>query len=142
MALRVYDPKQVVIAFGAIPVSGFADGTFLNVEQNEDAFSLQVGTDGEACRSRSNNNSARITFTLMQSSLSNDLLSAQHELDKALPLGAGAVPLLIKDLSGRSLFTCQKAWIVRYPSAEFGREATGREWVIETDALIAVHGGN
>lgn len=142
MALRVYDPKLVIITLGSIPMSGFADGTFLNVDYNEDAFSLQVGSDGEGTRTRSNNNSARVSISLMQSSASNDLLSALHELDKAAPGGIGAVPLLIKDLSGRSLFVAEKAWIVKAPAAEFGREAAAREWVIETDDLKAFHGGN
>lgn len=142
MPLRQYDPKLVIITLGAIPLSGFADGTFLKIESNEDAFSLQVGTDGEACRSRSNNNSARLTFSLMQSSLSNDLLTAQHELDKAAPFGIGCVPLLIKDMSGRSVYAAEKAWIARRPSAEFGREASAREWTIDTDDLKALDGGN
>ena len=29
MAVRTYDPKQVIITVGGVPMSGFADGTFL-----------------------------------------------------------------------------------------------------------------
>ncbi len=142
MALRTYDPKLVLITLGAIPISGTADGTFLNIEQAEDAFSMQVGSDGEATRTRSNNNSATITVTLMQSSASNDLLSTLHNLDLALPNGAGCAPLLVKDLSGRALFVAEKCWIVRAPSAEFGREAAAREWQLMTDDLKRFDGGN
>jgi hypothetical protein len=142
MALRQYDPAKVLITLGNDLLSGYADGTFLNVEQNEDSYTLQMGTDGEGTRTRTNNESARITVTLMQSSASNDVLSALHELDKAIGFGAGCVPLLIKDFSGRSIFSAEKAWIVKPPSSEFGREATGREWMIETDKLIGFTAGN
>lgn len=142
MALKSYDPKLVTITFGPVLVTGFADGQFLSIEQNEDAFALKIGSDGEGARARSNNNSARITITLMQSSLANDFLAAQHELDKTLPFGAGTVPLLIKDLSGRALFFAQNAWIVKYPTSGFDREVMEREWVIETDNLVNFPGGN
>ncbi len=142
MALHTYYPDQVAIVFAGIPISGFADGTFLSVEQNEDSFTLQVGTDGEGCRSRTNNRSGRATFTLGQWSASNDLLSALHNVDINTPNGDGIGPLLIKDNSGRSIFTAEKAWIVKPPAAGYGREAESREWVIETDNLIQQHGGN
>lgn len=142
MPLRTYDPSQVSIVFAGVPVDGFADGTFLSVEQNEDSFTLQVGTDGESVRSKSNNRSGRATFTLMQSSATNDLLSALHTLDISTPNGDGIGPLLIKDLSGRSIYTAEKSWIVKPPAAGFAREAESREWVVETDNLIQIHGGN
>lgn len=139
---HVYDPASVVLVFSGIPVSGYADGTFVSVDFNEDAFTLQVGTDGEACRSKSNNRSGRVTFTLGQWSMSNDLLSAVANLDLSTPNGDGIGPLLVKDFTGRSLYAAEKAWIVKMPTAEFGREATSREWIIETDFLVAFCGGN
>jgi len=142
MALHTYDAAQVAIVFAGIPVDGFADGTFLSVEQNEDSFSLQVGTDGEGCRSKSNNRSGRVTFTLGQWSKTNDLLSALHQLDINTPNGDGIGPLLIKDLSGTSLDAAEKAWIVKPPAAAFAREAESREWIIETHELQQFHGSN
>lgn len=142
MALRQYDPKSVLIVLGAIPVSGFADGTFCAIEFREDAFMLQIGADGEGARSRSNDRSASITFTLQQTSQSNALLSALHVTDIASPGGAGCVPLLVKDALGNSIFAAEKAWIVKMPVSEYGREAGTREWKIETDRLDALDGGN
>jgi hypothetical protein len=142
MALHTYDPSQVAVVFAGIPINGYADGTFLNVEQNEDSFTLTIGSDGEGCRAKSNNRSGRVTFTLGQWSMANDLLSAVHNVDINTPNGDGIGPLLIKDNSGRSIYTAEKAWIVKPPAAAFGREAESREWVIETDNLIQFHGGN
>ncbi len=112
----------------------------MSVEFNEDAFAVAIGVDGEGTRSKSNNSSGRVTVTLMQSSQTNLLLTALHELDKAT--GDGISPLIVKDGSGTSLYTAESAWIARHPTAGFGREADTREWFIDTDFLIAVTGGN
>lgn len=140
--LKVYDPSEVLVQFGAITVEGYADGTFVVIEDDEDAYSMQVGTDGEAVRSKSNNRGATITITLLQSSSSNDLLSAQHNLDRLSSGGKGIAPLLIKDNNGLAIYTAETAWIQKRPSAEFAREATSREWVLRTNNLIPIDAGN
>lgn len=142
MALLNYDASQVLMIMAGIPVQGLADGTFVSAAFNEDGFTLTVGTDGEGTRAKTNNRSGRVTFTLMQSSSSNDLLSALHNLDLNSPNGDGIGPLLIKDRSGRTLITAESAWIVKHPDAEYAREASTREWIVETDELIASQGGN
>lgn len=141
-ALNTYDPAQLTMVFAGIPIDGFADGTFVNCERNEDAWTLQVGSDGEACRSKSNNKSGRITFTLGQWSNSNDLLSALANTDENTPNGDGIGPLLVKDLSGRSLFTAEKGWIVKQAAAGWSREAESREWIVETNELNVFVGGH
>ena len=140
--LAYLDPKEVVISFGPILLSGYADGTFVSVERNEDSFSLTVGSDGEAARSKSNNKSGRVTVTLLQSSLSTDLLSAQAVLDERSPSGDGVAPLLVKDNNGRGLYTAETAWIVKPATASHARETENREWVIETNELLMLVGGN
>ncbi len=142
MTLYTFDAKSVGVIFGGAPLSGFADGTFVSIEQNEDSFSLQVGTDGDACRSKSNNQSARVTVTLQQSSASNDVLSALFNTDILSPSGDGIFPLMVKDNTGRSILAAEKAWIVKPPTSTFAREAENREWVFETDAMIHNVGGN
>lgn len=142
MSVKVFDPKELIIAIGTFTADGYADGTFLSIESNEDAFALSVGASGEAARSRTHNNSATITLTLMQTSATNDALSTLHNLDKATPNGDGIVPLLIKDNRGNSLFAAEHCWVKKRPTAEYGREPTGREWVLETDNLVAFDGGN
>lgn len=141
MGVKNYDPKGIIAIFAGIPISGFAPGTFLNVEQNEDAFALTVGADGEGCRSKTNDRSARATFTLQQSSAVNDLLSALHNIDLNSPLGDGIAPLPIKDLSGTTLIAAEKAWIVRQPASTFSRDPETREWIIETDFAVISTGG-
>jgi len=142
MSLSTYDAKQVSVIVDGIIVDGYADGAFVSIEQNEDQFSLQVGTDGDACRSKTNNRSGRITITLAQWSDSNILLSALHAGDVLSPSGDGIVPVLVMDKSGTTICAAEKAWIVKPPTVEFGREAGSREWVLETDNIVMGVGGN
>lgn len=141
MALKTYNPAEVTIVFAGIPISGYAEGTFVSIERNEDSFALQVGADSNATRAKSNNFSGRVTLTLIQSSASNDALSAQLSLDEQDD-GAGIGSLLIKDLSGRTVVEAEQAWLTKPATTEFGREASEREWVIETDKLIMGVAGN
>ena len=140
MSVKTYDPKQVVLTVEGVQMSGFVEGSFITVARNEDAWSLQVGTDGEGTRSKSNNKSGRITFTLMQSSDSNAIMSALALRDEVS--NSGAVPVLLKDNSGDSLYMCETAWVVKFPDSTFETDATGREWVLETDVLTCYVAGN
>lgn len=135
-----YDPKQVAMIVGGNIMDGFADGTFIVAERNEQAFNLKVGVDGEGTRAKSNNKSGKVTITLMQSSASNDKLSALAASDELS--NTGAVPVMLKDNSGRTLITALTAWVQKYPNSEFGKEVTTRAWVFETDELDIFVGGN
>ena len=56
-------------------MSGFADGTFLTVDRDDDQWAKVTGADGTSTRIKSNNRSGNMTLTLKQSSPSNDVLS-------------------------------------------------------------------
>ena len=140
MSVKTYDPAQVLISFNGFSLSGFADGSFVQVARNEDAFTLQIGSDGEGVRSKSNNKSGTVTVTLIQSSDSNDILSGFAAADELSNSGMGA--LLIKDNSGNSIYAAETCWIKKYADSEFAREAGSREWVFETDILESFVGSN
>ncbi len=142
MGLKTYDASEVALVFAGNIIDGFADGTFVSVDQNEDSFSLVVGSDGEGARSKNNNRSGTITFTLLQTSESNGFLAAQHNLDILSANGDGIGALIVKDGSGNSLYTADLAWVRKPPTAEFGREVVSREWVLETHELINLTLGN
>ncbi len=139
MALATYDPAKVIVTFFGNVLSGFADGAFVTAERNEDAFTLTVGADGEAARTRNQNKSGTVTLTLKQDSMSNDVLSALHAVDELSGTGVG--PLLIKDLAGLTVVAAQNAYIKKVASAEFGKELSDREWVLEADNLQVFNGG-
>lgn len=140
MTVKHYSSKEVSVIVGSSPLSGFADGDFCTVDRNEDAFELLVGADGEATRSLNSNKSGTVTIRLLASSASNDTLSELHQADQLS--GRSTFGLMIRDNFGRSVYTAATAWVKKTPSAGFGKSAGTREWVIETDELIAYAGGN
>lgn len=140
---KVYDADQVSMVFMGIPISsGLADGTFLEIEQEEDDFTHKVGTDGETTRSKTNNRNADVKVHLMQSSDGNAALSAINNLDRLAPNGAGVGPMLVRDRQGTSLFTASKCWIRKPPDAAFAREANERVWTLHCSDLMRLDGGN
>lgn len=140
---HIYDPNEVSILAANIPIEGgFADGTFVEVVFTSDAFVTVVGADGDVTRSKTNDRRARVTITLMQSSNSNQLLSALSNLDQNKSNGAGVGALLIKDNQGLSLYTAEHSWIAKHPDAAFDKTAGPRAWVFECAALVAFTGGN
>lgn len=131
MTMRVYDANEVSVIIGAIEIdAGFADGEFLRIEQETDDFADEVGTDGEVTRSKTNDRRATATILLMQTSASNQALSALSTLDRITPNGAGVVPFLVRDRNGGSLYEGQHCWIQRPPDVSMDRSATTREWTV------------
>lgn len=128
MSTKTVDPDQVIVTFAGIPLSGFAEGTFINVSQDNESFNTTQGSDGELARVKSGQSLTTVTLTLMQTSDSNDALAALHTLDVEAPNGAGVGPFTISDLNGRSVLTSVEAWIKTRPDSAWGNEAQTREW--------------
>jgi len=140
MALATFDPKSVVISVGGVPMSGFADGTFLEITADNQQFSKVVGADGFTTRVKSNNYGAVMTLTLSQSSPSNDVLSAFLQLDRLS--NNGVVPILIKDMSGTTVVFSATGWIQQFPDMAFGSEINNRAWAIDLADIDIFIGGN
>lgn len=135
-----WDPKRLVVTFGEILFEGWADDSFVTVDQAEDDASVYIGVDGQGTRSMSNNNAATVEAVLSASSPTNALLSAMSKVDRTT--GKGVRPLLIKDLSGNDLFVAPKAWIKRRPRREYGKQVKTRTWIFETHDLHDFDGGS
>jgi len=140
MPVKTYDPKLVVLTVGGVPISGYADGTFIVVERSNDMFSKVSGADGQVSRAKANDRSGTVTVTLAQTSPSNDALQAIAVLDEKS--NQGVKPVSCKDISGRSTFFSAFVWIRKVPNAEFGKEITNREWVLDCADLEMNVAGN
>jgi len=140
MAVKLYNAKQVSVIVGTRVLTGFAEDAMVTVERDEDSWTKQVGVDGETTRSRSNNNGGKVTIQLMQTSDDNDFLSGINQADEVS--ANGVLPITVRDQNGRTLCFSPSGWIMKPPSSEFNREATGREWVIDCAELAMFTGGN
>lgn len=134
-SVKTYDPKKVIISFGGVNLSGFPDGTFIEVSPSGDAFVKVVGADGEVARGRSNDDTHEVTLTLLQTSASNSVLSSSLSRDKLLGTGKG--PLSIKDIYGGSLYFWPEAWIKADPTISYAKEVGERAWVFDTGQVAA-----
>jgi hypothetical protein len=133
MATKVksYDPKKVIVNYGGITLSGFEDGTFVEVKPSSDTWTRKVGADGEVVRVRSNDDTSEVTVTLQQVSPSNDYLSGIRIADATTGLG-GVLPLSIVDLSGTTVMFFPQAWIKKMPDVSRAKDAGNTQWVFDT----------
>lgn len=137
---RNYDPSQVTFSFNQINVTGYQDGTFIEVERNEDAFSSHVGSTGDVARVKNLNKTGKFTLTLMAQAPSNDFLMSEAENDEMFGLNYG--PIMLKDNNGTMICRAHEAWITKVPKVERGKEAGPCEWVFECAELYIWAGGN
>jgi hypothetical protein len=138
--VRTYDPKKVIVTFGPLIMTGYAEGTFITISRNGDLFESVRGSDGGVDRVNKNAGDFTVTLTLKQTSLSNDGLSLAVETD--LRTNAGVLPLVVKDLRGTSLFVAGQAWIAKDPDDENSDSLSSREWRFSTGVATKFTGGN
>lgn len=133
-----YSPDQVSVSFNGIIITGYNDGTFIDVEREENSFTKHVGSLGDVARSRNLNRSGKLTLTLMSAAPSNDLLQAVYEQDRQFGTGVGA--LLIKDLGGNMVCRAAYCWIMKAPKIERAKESSPCIWQFEMADLAIVAG--
>ena len=140
MSVYTYDPKAVILTVGGIPISGYSEGTFIDVTRNEPTWNLVVGADGLVTRGKTNNFTGTLTITLKQSSPSNDVLSGILAIDEAT--NQGVFPVLVKDLSGNSIYFGARCWINQYADSTFGKDISDRVWSLSMDEADMFVGSN
>ena len=139
--VKTYDPKKNVVVFGARQITGFSEDTIISIEPSGEGVQKVVGADGEVARSLDPNETFKVTFSLLSTSTSNEFLSEVYNLDRKT--GSGMLPLMIKDLSGSTMFIAEKAWVANFPSPEIGRTVNTYEWEIDTGQVSdPILGGN
>lgn len=131
--MKRYSPDQVKCSYGGVPITGYMDGTFIDVERHEDAYTTKVGSLGDVTRTRNLNKTGKITITLMQHSPVNDFLNVFLALDD---LGDSTPrKIQIKDLTNNMRCSAAEAWITKPPKIERGKESMGIQWVFECARL-------
>lgn len=140
--VRTYNPARVLFLWGGVPLQGFSDGSFIEITPAAARVTSKSGADGEVARSIGTDKRHTITVRLQQTSPSNDVLSASATADE-LSGGGLPVPLMVQDLSGRSLYVSDTAWIEQVPTQTWGLESGEREWTLATGRpSVFIIGGN
>lgn len=133
-----YDPNQVAVTCGGKIISGWGDGTYIEAERDEDSYMKKIGVDGEVTRAKNNNLGGKVTLTLMQSSSSNDVLSAFQQADQLS--GTGVFTFILNDGNGKTTVRSVDAWIKKPAKLVYAKEVQAWQWIIEIgtfEVLIA-----
>ncbi len=132
----VYNSNQISVIFGPhMIIWGRGEEEFCKVEYEGDLAEDVVGSCGGTLVSVSNDRRATVTLTLLYGSVNNEFLSATANM-ATLTGGVTLMPLLIKDLTGTTLFAAQHAYIQKKPDVTYGKSPSDNVWVIRALNLI------
>lgn len=135
-----YCPDFVDIIFGGIIINGYADGTFVDIEYEEDQFKKQTGSLGDVTRTRQLNRSGKITFTLMDSAPVNSLLMAVALED--MRVGGQFRPFSFVDRSSETFASATECWVMKLPKIERAKESGKVTWTLEAASIDIFIGGS
>jgi len=136
--VQTYSPKDVILTIGGYQLTGWQS---VNISRSVKGFNVIRGIRGKNTRVPNVDTSATITISLLQTAQGNDVLSRIHELD--LDAGTARIALMLKDRSGRSVFSSNEAYITAYPTATFSGQFEYRNWEIFCQTTQSyVVGGN
>ena len=131
---RSYAPKDVVVSWNGIPITGFAAGTFITMKRSTESKKKTVGSQGDVCLTMSADKTGEIELTLMQTAPSNNLLSAALHAEEKLKVPTVGV-LMISDPSGSMLALSKNAFLMSFPNSDLGDDATDRTWMFGCEDL-------
>lgn len=144
--LGSYSPENVICVISndkfTHTISGFADGTFLNITRIIPASTLYTGGDGTNCRVIRNVTNLDITFTLHQSAESNDVLSQLLNLDMLARNSDELFSFLLRDTTGRTVISTPTCFIGANPDVNFETDVTTRDWTLHSIGSDIHIGGN
>lgn len=146
MPVAIRDLKGYTCIVAGIPLNlmggfGEGDGTF-KIEWDSEEFTDTIGATGAVCRSKTYDNRAKVTVSLLQSALGNAVLSALNNLDVNVDNGAGIGPFYFRDQNGTTELTSDACWVMRPKTITISAKPGNNEWVIRCSELIGVIGGN
>lgn len=144
--LASYSPEDVVVIlhnskFSHI-LSGYTEGTFLEVERVVPHATPYNGADGTNARVVRGVKNVDITLTLHQASESNDVLSQLLVRDESTRDGQDIFAITIKDNTGRTVMSSPQAYLGTVASTAFSQEISDRAWTLHAINAIQHIGGN
>lgn len=129
-----------ILIAGFHHVTGFPDGTIVNIKKDTSPFTTTRTLDGEVARAYRNDQSFTLSLSIVQSSPSNDILMKLYELDTFTQ--NAPFPVFVKDNRGSTLFLSVDSWIKDLPAVTIGNGVEIRTWEIQCLNSIINIGGN
>lgn len=119
---RTYDPKDVNVVVDGTIITGFAEGTMVTTEKDEDDFTVTYGAQGDYSVAESHNTLGTITLTLKHNSPSLPFL-------RSLRNRRAFFPVYVTDANDDSEVKAggSDARVLKAPGFERGNETTETE---------------
>lgn len=131
-----YSPKDVVCSWNGIAIEGFAPDSFLRLQRTSPLVTPVVGAGGQVALTRNADKTGTIEIELMQTSLSNQMLSAIQAKQDNMELEEDiSSNFVIYDPSGSVLATGINAWLQELPQVELGRDQNSKTWIFGCEKL-------
>lgn len=136
-----YDPKKVDLLVAGYKLPGLVE---ISVQFASRPFKKIKGIRGTNTRIRDMDSSCTIQITVLQTSLTNNVLSKIHELDAQF--GTGRLELSLQDNSGttgtKTLVESDTAFIDGFPDFTLTNDSSTRVWTIHCLSTRNVHVGS
>ena len=133
-----YSPSDVTIILAGYTLGGVIS---VELEWKSRPFTFRPGIRGIHTRTFSKDLHATIRLEILQTSISNDVMSQILEQDRRNK--SARLPITVKDTGGTTMYLADQAFIPAYPDTKLSRGFEVRVWEIEvfdfTDGTI---GGN
>lgn len=127
--VHVYSAKNVIAALGSHIPSGYSQDSFITVEAIGNGVEDDSGADGEVVINISQDRRLKISFKMQYQSATNTFLLNKYNANRLVP-GSGLFPVVIKDLGGNPLVTCEQAWVVKPAGIAYGAKIGDQSWEI------------
>lgn len=128
-----YDPTLNKFVYGVLPVSGYADGSMIQINPVGDGVKAVTGTAGETAFIETPNRQHEIMFRLFETSPFNAALAL------AFNAGNPPVPITVISLSTGATMAAGAGKLERIPGVTYDNNVPVREWKVvvpKLDTLI------
>lgn len=118
---KVYDPKKVIVIYDGQVITGFADGSMVGAEKNEDNVMPHVGVLGEVSFAVNADNTGKVTISLASNSPFIKILANKARRNTIAPLS------VINMNSGGVNVSGTEAVILKAPDVTLGKEIESQD---------------
>lgn len=138
-----WNGAELTVIVGVLPLTGLSDGDSVTARRNQPIYNSRAGNDGAVGRAKVTDKRGQVEIRIMQTSEMNDLLSTTFNLDSLSEEGSFVGPLIVNDLSGRTVISAGDAWLMQVGDVAFASGEVGeRVYTFEAADLVMVLGGN
>lgn len=136
--------KHCIVSINGLPITGAAEGEFINITYSQPVYTFQEGADGELHRSKTGSTVGTITISVYQTSL-----SARRILDNVVRIQEAAVPnslnedptlakISVRNLATNEVYECNQCSIETRPTMSQGRDSSPRQYVFRSPNIQQV----